>query len=281
MPTFTTPEPITVSVELSVGDVRVVATDRSDTVIQVRPTDESRDLDLRDADQTRVEQTPDGLLIKAPRPRAYGLLGKPGSIDITIELPAGSRLHGDSSVAAFHSSGRLGECRIKTTAGNVDLDQTGPLDLHTGAGAVTVAKIAGDAEVTTGTGRIRLGEIDGSAVIKNSNGDTRIDTVTGSLRMNASNGDLTVGRADGNVTGKSANGEIRIGQVSAGTVEIKTSNGEIEVGVADGSAARLDLYTSFGHVRNHMDEAESPAPTDAVVEVSARTSYGDIVIRRA
>ena len=281
MPTFTTPEPITVSVELSVGDVRVVATDRSDTVIQVRPTDESRDLDLRDADQTRVEQTPDGLLIKAPRPRAYGLLGKPGSIDITIELPAGSRLHGDSSVAAFHSSGRLGQCRIKTTAGNVDLDQTGPLDLHTGAGAVTVAKIAGDAEVTTGTGRIRLGEIDGSAVIKNSNGDTRIDTVTGSLRMNASNGDLTVGRADGNVTGKSANGEIRIGQVSAGTVEIKTSNGEIEVGVADGSAARLDLYTSFGHVRNHMDEAERPEPTDSVVEVSARTSYGDIVIRRA
>jgi DUF4097 and DUF4098 domain-containing protein YvlB len=281
MPTFATPEPITVSIELSVGDVRVVASDRTDTIVQVRPTDESRDLDVRDAEQTRVEHTPAGLVIKTPRPRGLGLLGKPGSVDVTIELPAGSSVHGDSSVAAFHTSGRLGECRIKTTAGNVDLDETGPLDLHTGAGAVTVSRVGGDAEVTTGTGRIRLGEIDGSAVIKNSNGDTRIDAVAGNLRMNASNGDLTVGRADGNVTGKSANGEIRIGQVSSGTVEIKTSNGEIEVGVKDGTAARLDLFTSFGHVRNHMDSADSPDPSDSVVEVSARTSSGDIVIRRA
>jgi hypothetical protein len=262
MPTFTTPEPITVSVELSVGDVRIVASDRADTIVRVRPTDDSRDLDVRDAEQTRVEQTPGGLVIKAPRPRGLGLLGKPGSVDVTIELPAGSSVRGDSSVAAFHTSGRLGDCRIKTTAGNVDLDETGPLDLHTGAGAVTVGKVGGDAEVTTGTGRIRLGEIDGSAVIKNSNGDTRIDAVSGNLRMNASNGDLTVGRADGNVTGKSANGEIRLGQISSGTVEVKTSNGEIEIGVRAGTAARLD-------------------PTDSVVEVSARTSYGDIVIRRA
>ena len=281
MPTFATPDPIAVSVELSVGDVRVVASDRTDTVIQVRPTDASREVDVRDAEQTRVEHTASGLLVKTPRPRGLGLLGKPGSVDVTIELPAGSSLDGDSSVAAFHSAGRLGECRIKTTAGNVDLDETGPLDLHTGAGAVSVAKVVGNAEVTTGTGRIRLGQIDGSAVIKNSNGDTRIDAVTGDLRMNASNGDLTVGRADGNVTGKSANGEIRIGQVSSGTVEVKTSNGEIEIGVQDGTAARLDLFTSFGHVRNHMDAADSPESTDSVVEVSARTSYGDIVIRRA
>ena len=58
MPTFATPEPITVSIELSVGDVRIVASDRTDTTVQVRPTDESRDLDVRDADQTRVEHTP-------------------------------------------------------------------------------------------------------------------------------------------------------------------------------------------------------------------------------
>ncbi|HEX4091038.1 MAG TPA: DUF4097 family beta strand repeat-containing protein [Trebonia sp.] len=281
MPTFATPEPVAVSIELSVGDIRVVASDRTDTIVEVRPSDESRELDVRDAEATRVELTPSGLIIKAPRPRGLGLLGKPGSVDVIIELPAGSSLQGESSVAAFHGTGRLGECKIKTTAGKVELDQTGSLDLHTGAGSVEVGRVDGDADVTTGTGRIRLGEIDGSAVIKNSNGATRIDAVTGDLRMNASNGDLTVGRADGNVTGKSANGEIRIGRVSRGTVEIKTSNGEIEIGVAGGTAARLDLFTSFGNVRNHMDSADSPEPTDSVVEVSARTSYGDIVIRRA
>ena len=66
MPTFATPEPITISIELSVGDVRVVASDRTDTIVQIGPSDGSRDLDVRDAEQTRVEQTPGGLVIKAP-----------------------------------------------------------------------------------------------------------------------------------------------------------------------------------------------------------------------
>ena len=52
------PDPIAVSIELSVGDVRVVASDRADTVVQVRPSDESRAADVRDAGQTRVELTP-------------------------------------------------------------------------------------------------------------------------------------------------------------------------------------------------------------------------------
>lgn len=281
MPTFDTPEPIAVSIELSVGDVRVVASDRTDTIVQVRPTDEAQEQDVRYAEQTRVEHTPSGLLVKGPRQRGLGLLGKPGSVDVTVELPAGSSLRGDSSVAAYHGMGRLGECRIKTSVGDFELDETGPLDLNTATGAIAVAKVSGDAEVSTGTGRIRLGEIDGSAVVKNSNGDTRIDAVTGDLRMSAGNGDLTVGRADGNVSGTTANGEIRIGEVSRGTVVLKTAKGELEVGVRAGTAARLDLYTNFGRVQNHMDSADSPEPTDAVVEVSARTSFGDIVIRRA
>ena len=281
MRAFATPEPITVSVELSVGAVRIVASDRTDTTVQVRPTDESRELDVRYAGQTRVERVPGGLLVKAPRQRGLGLLGKPGSVDITIELPAGSGLHGDSSVATFHGAGRLGEVRIKTSAGNVDLDQTGRLDLSTGAGGITVARVDGDAEVSTGTGRIRLGEIDGAAVVKNSNGGTRIDAVAGDLRISAANGDLAVGRADGNVTADAAHGEIRIGQLSRGTAAIKTGFGEIELGLRPGIPARLDLFTSFGRVRNSLNPADSPDSADAVLAVSARTNHGDITIRRA
>jgi hypothetical protein len=281
LPAFATPDPIAVSIELSVGDVRVVASDRADTVVQIRPSDESREADVRDAGLTRVERTPTGLLIRAPRPRALGLLGKPGSVDVTIELPAGSSLHGDSSVAAFRTAGRLGEVAIKTSVGDLHLDQTGRLDLSTGAGAITVARVGGDAEVATGTGRIRLGQIDGSAVVKNSNGGTSIDAVAGDLRISAGNGDLTVGRADGNVTASAAYGEIRIGQVSRGTAAIKTGFGEIEVGLRAGAPARLDLFTSFGRVRNTLTPAGAPDPAEAALAVSARTSHGDITIRPA
>jgi hypothetical protein len=107
---------------------------------------------------------------------------------------------------------------------------------------------------------------------------TRIDAVVGDLRISAGNGDLTVGRADGNVTASAAYGEIRSGQVSRGTAAIKTGFGEIEVGLRAAAAARLDLVTSFGRVRNSLNPADSPDPALAV---SARTNHGDITIRPA
>ena len=281
MPAFDTPEPISVAIELAVGDVRVSASDRADTVVHVRPADESHEPDVRAAEQTRVEYAAGRLLVAAPKPRGLSLFGKPGSVDVTIELPAGSHLHGDTGVAAFHGTGRLGECRVKTGVGDLDFGETGALDLNTGAGAITVHRVAGPAEVSTGSGRLQLGEVTGRAVIKNSNGDIRVGDVTAELRAGAANGDIVIDRAGAGVTASSARGDVRIGDFARGPASLKTGFGEIEIGIHAGTAARLDVSTHFGHVRNLMDPADSPGPADEIAEVRARTSYGDIVIRRA
>jgi hypothetical protein len=42
MPTFDTPEPISVTVEFGVGDLRIVASDRADTMVEVRPSDHAK-----------------------------------------------------------------------------------------------------------------------------------------------------------------------------------------------------------------------------------------------
>ena len=42
MPTFDTPEPIAVTLDVGVGDIRVVAGDRTDTIVDVRPSDPPR-----------------------------------------------------------------------------------------------------------------------------------------------------------------------------------------------------------------------------------------------
>ena len=281
MPTFDTPEPISAVVELVVGDARITASDRDDTVVEIRPSDGSHEPDVRAAEQTRVEYSAGRLLVKAPKQRSLGMFGKPGSIDVTIGLPAGSHVYGDASVAAFHGAGRLGECRVKTAAGDIQLEHTGPLDLNTGAGAIVVDLVAGPAEVSTGAGRVRLREIDGTAVIKNSNGDSWVGEVSGDLRVNAANGSISVDHASADINARTANGDVRIGGVTRGSASLKTSLGEIEVGIQAGTAARLDVHTQFGHIRNQMDASESPGPSDQTVEVSARTSYGDIVIRRS
>ncbi|MGZ8652959.1 MAG: hypothetical protein ACXWX5_12410, partial [Actinomycetota bacterium] len=50
--------------------------------------------------------------------------------------------------------------------------------------------------------------------------------------------------------------------------------------VRDGVAAWLDLNTRFGTVQNELESAERPEPGAETVDVRARTSYGDIAIRR-
>jgi DUF4097 and DUF4098 domain-containing protein YvlB len=280
MPVFETPEPISATIDVAVGDVRITASERHDTVVDVRPSDASHEPDVRAAEQTRVDYTPNGLLIKTPRQRALGLR-KIGSVDVVIELPAGSKLYAEAAVGAIRSVGRLGECQIKVAAGDIDLDQAGPADLATSAGAIAVDRAIGHAEISTGAGRVRVREIDGSAVIKNSNGESFVGEITGDLRVNAANGTIVVGDAGADVTATTANGDVRIGAVTRGVTSLKTGYGEIEIGIRSGTAARLDAFTHFGRVRNSMEATDSPGPAEETADVRARTSFGDIVIRRS
>ncbi len=282
MPTFDTPEPISVTVELGVGDLRIVASDRTDTMVEVRPSDPAKKADVTAAEQTRVEYAGGRLLIKAPKNwRQYTFRGGGESIDVQVELPAGSQLRGETGVAALQCRGRLGECRYKTGIGDIQLDQAGAVQLRTGVGDITVARAGGDAELTTGSGSVRIDGIDGTAVVKNSNGDTWIGRVTRDLRVNAANGRISVDQAGATVAAKSANGDVRLGEVAHGAVLAQTAFGKVEIGIRDGAAAWLDLNTRYGTVRNDLEAAERPGPGEDAVEVRARTAFGDITIHRS
>jgi len=58
-------------------------------------------------------------------------------------------------------------------------------------------------------------------------------------------------------------------------------SGNIEVGISEGTAARVDANSERGSVRNSIASQESPATSDALVSVHARTRHGDIIIQRA
>jgi putative adhesin len=281
MPTFETVEPISVTIAIGVGDVRISASDRRDTVVSVTPSDRSKQPDLQAAENTRVEYSQGILLVKAPRSwKRYTPFGGGESIDVAIELPSGSRVEAEADVANFTSRGRLGECRFTTAVGRIRIDETGPLHLSTSGGNVSVDRVTGRGEIT-GSGQISIGEIDGSAVIKNLNGVIWVGEVTGDLRCNSANGDVTIDRALGAVTAKTANGAVRIGEVVRGSVELGTASGELEVGIREGTAALLDVRSSYGSVRNSLQASDRPAPSDQTVEVRARTSFGDILIHRS
>ena len=279
MPTFDTPEPIAVTLDVGVGDIQVVASDRTDTVVDVRPSDPAKKSDVTAAEQTRVEYASGRLLVKAPKAWKWSLRSGGESIDVQIELPTGSQVSGETGVAALHCTGRIGGCRYKTGVGDIHLDEAGRLELRAGAGDITVGQAVGEVEVST-AGAVGIGSVDGTAIIKNTNGDTWIGEVTGDVRVNAANGRITIDRARAAASAKTANGDVRLGEVARGAVLVQSANGKIEIGVRDGVAVWLDLKTGFGNVMNDLHASDRPTPDEEAVDVRARTAYGDITIRR-
>jgi len=282
MPTFSTPEPISVTLEFGIAHVRIVAADRTDTVVEVRPADPAKKGDVAAAEQTLVEYADGVLRIKAHKGwRHYSFRGGGEAIDVQIELPAGSAVRGEAGVATLRATGRLGECRYKSGAGDIRIDEAGAVSLRTSAGDITVGRAAGHCDIATASGAVRLGTIDGTAAVRNANGDTAIGEITGDLRVGAANGKVSVDRACSTVAVKTAKGDIRLGEVAGGAVVAQTAYGRIDVGIRGGVAAWLDLNTAFGKVQNDLDAAEPPPPGEDVVELRARTAYGDITIGRA
>ncbi|WP_405682058.1 DUF4097 family beta strand repeat-containing protein [Streptomyces sp. NBC_00057] len=279
MPSFDTPEPISATAHVAAGSIRFTAGDRLDTVVEVRPRDPKKDQDVRAADQTEVTYASGVLPVRTPKQRC--LVGRTGTVDVTVELPTGSRIDMTGAWAQVLGEGRFGEVRVKTSSGNVRLDTTGPLQLTASHGSIAVDRVEGMAEITTSSGSLRVGLVDGPAVLKNSHGTTTVGAATGDLRVNGANGDIEIRRAEDSVTATTAHGTLHVGEVACCTVQLETSYGAIEVGVREGTAAWLDVSSGSGQVRNTLTASETPEKTEDTVKVRARTRHGNIDVLRA
>ncbi|MFD6157245.1 DUF4097 domain-containing protein [Nocardia sp. NPDC060256] len=261
MTVFDTPEPIFVTIELGTGDIRLQAAQRADTIVEVRPSDPANDADVKVAEHVVIYYADGTLVVKAPRYR--GLLARSGSIDVTIQLPAGSDISGVARDAAFRATGRLGDCRYKTSTGDIQLAESGTFNLVTSVGDITVDLAEGPVEATTSSGAIRIRELLGPAVLKNSNGSISVD------------------KAHAAIEAKTASGDIRIAEAGRDSIILGTSVGQLEVGVRTGTAALLDVRSMAGNVHNFLTPADGPGSSDRTVEIRAITTVGDVAIRRA
>jgi len=280
MPTYTTPTPIDVAIHLPVGAIDIVASDRTDTVVTVTPTNPAKAVDRRGAEETTVDFAAGVLTITGPKPR-FSFIGPSESIDVRVEVPVGSRLTADSSMGGVRTVGRLGATRIKCSMGPVDVESTGDLWLRAGHGNATVGTADGSAEITADHGQIRIGTVTGDAVLKASHGSVQIGESGGDLEAKLSYGDLDIAQALGSVTAKTAYGSISLHEVSSGSVQIESGYGQVTVGIRPGVAAWLDLSSKSGHVRNQLDGDTAPAESEQTVAVRARTQAGNITVQRA
>ena len=155
MQKFATPAPIAAILEIPAGLVQFIAADRDDTAVEVRPSDASKSRDVKAAEQTEVEFA-DGVLRIKGQTRNQ-ILGASGTVEVTVQLPAGSRVEAKAASAEFRGVGRLGDIAFEAAQSDIKIDEAASVRLTTQAGDVTVGRLSGSAEISTQKGDITIG----------------------------------------------------------------------------------------------------------------------------
>jgi hypothetical protein len=179
MQTFATPAPIAVVLDIPAGHIRFIAADRADTTVEVRPADASRSRDVKAAEQVEAGYDDGVLRIEAPAARNR-LLGPSGAVEVTVRLPAGSRVEAKAASAELRGVGRLGDVEFEGAHGTVKLDETASARLALLAGDIKVGRLGGPAELSTQKGDLYITE-----------------AVRGTVTLRTEHGGISVGAARG------------------------------------------------------------------------------------
>jgi len=277
MPSYDVSGPIDLDVTAGLAFVDIVASDRTDAVVEVSPSKPGRGGDESLARESTVSF--DGGRFRVKVPRRLKLFGKSDSVDVRCEVPTGSRVTIENAYGSVRARGVLGDCRIVAKYGGVTADTVANLVLEAPYGSTDIAEVTGRLDVTAGHGVLRIAQVQGDARLRASHGTMELGTAAGDVDV-ATSGALTIDRALGDVTARSAHGPIRIREVSGGTIRLDNGHADVDVGVPTGIAAWIDASSAHGRVRNELTPDPAAAASNRSVELHLHANYGNVIIRR-
>ncbi|MFF2193676.1 hypothetical protein [Streptomyces sp. NPDC058157] len=218
MQKFAVTAPVSAVLDIPAGLVQLIAADRSDATVEVRPANPAKSRDVKAAEQITVDFR-DGVLRIAAAPAKNRLLGSSGAVEVTVQLPAGSHVEAKAAAADLRGVGRLGTVVFEGAQAQVKLDEAGSARLTVQAGDVVLGRLNGPAEISTQKGDITVAE-----------------AAKGAVTLSTQHGAITVGAARG---------------VSA-TLDAGTGYGRIHNALnnTDGPAAALTIRatTAYGDI---------------------------------
>ncbi|MEV4569231.1 DUF4097 family beta strand repeat-containing protein [Nonomuraea sp. NPDC049419] len=202
MQRFDTPATISTVLDIAAGHITFVAADRADTTVEVRPADASKSRDVKAAEETAVTYDDGVLRIHTPEPKNQ-FFGPSGSVEVTVQLPAGSRVEAKAAAGDLRGVGRLGEVSYTAASGTVKLDEAASADLTLQAGDVTVGRLTGPARISTLKGDLRVAEaVRGTVTLRTEHGDIEVGAARGtSASLDAG---TTYGRINNSLTNSGA-----------------------------------------------------------------------------
>ncbi|MFF9910483.1 DUF4097 family beta strand repeat-containing protein [Streptomyces sp. NPDC013457] len=179
MQKFDTTAPIAAVVDIPAGSLRLIAADRADATVEVRPADPSKSRDVKAAARIEVSCGDGVLRIEAPAAESR-VLGDAGSVEVTVQLPAGSRVEGRAGACELHGVGRLGDVAFEGAYRRIRIDEAASLRLAAVDGDVEIGRLGGSAEISTARGDIRIAEaVRGTVVLRTQSGDISVVAAAG------------------------------------------------------------------------------------------------------
>ncbi|MBB5872477.1 DUF4097 and DUF4098 domain-containing protein YvlB [Allocatelliglobosispora scoriae] len=179
MQKFDTPAPISAVLTIPAGRVQVIAADRADTTVEVRPANPGKNRDVQTAEQTTVSYADGVLRIHTAEPKNQ-LFGPSGSLEITVQLPAGSRIEAKAASSELRGVGRLGEVVFDGAYRQIKIDEAASVRLTAIDGDVEVGRLNGPAEISTARGDIRIAEaVSGRVVLSTQSGNISVAAAQG------------------------------------------------------------------------------------------------------
>jgi DUF4097 and DUF4098 domain-containing protein YvlB len=217
MHTFTTPAPVTAILDIPAGRIQLIAADRADTTAEVRPADPASSRDAKAAEQTQVTYA-DGVLRIEAAPARNRILGNSGTVEVTVQLPAGSRIQAKAASAELRAAGRLGDTTVEAAQATVKIDEAASAHLTLQAGDVTAGRLGGATQITTGKGTITITEA--------TSGTLELATQDGSITVTAAAG-ISASLDAGTTYGRIRNALTNTGSTPALTIHATTTRGDI------------------------------------------------------
>ncbi|MGW2900536.1 DUF4097 family beta strand repeat-containing protein [Streptomyces sp. NPDC001212] len=213
MQKFDSPAPISAVLDIPAGRVQFIAADRADTTVEVLPASPSKKRDVQTAEQTTVAYADGVLRIHTAEPKNQ-LFGPSGSLEVTVQLPAGSGVEVKAAGSELRGVGRLGDVAFEGAYRQIKIDEAASVRLTAIDGDVEVGRLGGPAEISTARGDIRITE-----------------AVRGTVVLRTQSGDISVAAAGG---------------VSA-TLDAGTGYGRVSNSLKNDGTAELDIRATTAH----------------------------------
>jgi len=176
---FDTPAPISAVLDVPAGRIQFIAANRADTTVEVLPADPARSRDTKTAEQTTASYADGVLRITASAPTNQ-LVGPSGSLEVTVQLPAGSRIEAKAASAELRGVGRLGDVAFEGAYRQIKIDEAASVRLTAIDGDVEVGRLNGPAEISTARGDIRIAEaVRGTVVLRTQSGNISVAAAAG------------------------------------------------------------------------------------------------------